>query len=275
MNEDFDTQIICTPHVELAVHALGDPNGPAVLMAHSILSSSMMWVEQAHLLAACGFRVICADTRGHGASSAPRGPYTMQDLVNDHLSILDALAIETAHYVGLSLGSMSGFGLGIQFGSRLLSLLLCDGRADMPAVAATPWDERIETAQKEGTQALALATTQRWFGKDFTQAHPDIEQAFCETIAQTSLEGFCGCARAIQGLDFLSQAHTICTPTTLLVGANDGPLPDANKAVQGLIPNAKLEVIANAGHLPNIDNPRAFNAALMRHFFQNPLWSQS
>jgi 3-oxoadipate enol-lactonase len=275
MNQDFETQIICTPNVDLAIHTLGDPSGPAVLMAHSILSSSMMWVEQAHLLAACGFRVICADTRGHGASSAPLGPYTMQELVNDHISILDGLDIERAHYIGLSLGSMSGFGLGAQFGLRLLSLLLCDGRADMPAAAGQPWDERIELAQKEGTQALAVPTTLRWFGEAFTQAHPEVQNAFCDTIANTSVQGFCGCARAIQGLDFLSQAHTISVPTTLLVGANDGPLPEANKALQGLIPGAKLEVIANSGHLPNIDNPSAFNAALMRHFFQNPLWSQS
>jgi 3-oxoadipate enol-lactonase len=275
MNQDFETQIICTPKVDLAVHCLGSSEGPAVLMAHSILSSSMMWMEQAHLLAACGFRVICADTRGHGASASTSGPYSMQDLVDDHISILDALEIERAHYIGLSLGSMSGFGLGAQHPSRLISLLLCDGRADMPAAAGAPWDERIELAQKEGTLALALATTERWFGVPFTQAHPEIQKAFCDTIASTSVQGFCGCARAIQGLNFLPQAHTISVPTTLLVGANDGPLPDANKALQGVIANSKLELIANSGHLPNIDNPMAFNAALMRHFFQNPLWSQS
>jgi len=259
---------------KLAVMEQGDPSGPAILMSHSILSSSMMWEQQAQLLAACGWRVLRADIRGHGGSEAGPSPYHMDDLVADSIAILDALGIERAHYVGLSLGAMSGFGLGIRHPDRVLSLVLCDGRADMPEALGAVWNERIDASRAQGCSVLAHATTERWFGKAFLETHPEIAQRFQDTIGLTQVEGFVGCAQAIQTLDYLPQASRIQAPTTLIVGANDGPLPQVMNALCGVIPNAQLEVIANAGHLPNIDQPIAFNAALMRHFFQQPAWSK-
>jgi len=274
LSTDVQALRIAGPGGDIAVQVQWPVGAPAVLMTHSILSSSMMWEEQAALLAATGWRVIRADTRGHGDSAAPATPYAMHDLVADSIAVLDALKIDRAHYVGLSLGGMSGIGLGIAHSDRLLSLCICDARADMPAAFAAPWDERIAIAYAQGCAALADPTIERWFGKAFLDAHPKLAQKFRATAGATSVDGFVGCARAIQGLDYLGAVGRISTPTTLIVGANDGPLPQAMQEIKGLIQGAKIEVIANAGHLPNIDQPSAFNAALMRHFFNNPSWSQ-
>ncbi len=262
------------PVGNLSVLEQGNPNGPAIVMSHSILSSGMMWAQQAELLAACGWRVLRADIRGHGGSEAGPAPYVMDDLVADTIAILDALHIERAHYVGLSLGAMSGFGLGIRHPERVLSLLLCDGRADMPEAAGAMWNERIDAARAQGCAVLAGPTTERWFGKAFLDAHPDTAKRFQDTVGATQVEGFVGCAQAIQTLNYLPQAASIQAPTTLLTGANDGVFPQVMGALCQVIPNAKLEIIADAGHLPNIDQPTAFNAALMRHFFNTPAWSQ-
>lgn len=251
---------------EIALHVTGEAQAPAVLMSHSILSSSAMWREQAALLAGRGLRVVCADTRGHGASAAPPAPYGMDDLVADAVAVLDALDIERVHLVGLSLGGMMGFGLGILHPDRVASLVLCDARADAPPAVAAPWDERMQSALREGCGALAVATTERWFGKAFLERHPEIAQRFREGVAATSVEGFIGCARAIQRLDYLARLPRIQAPTTLIVGANDGPLPQAMADIQQQIAGSVLEVIPDAGHLPNVDQPAAFNAALLRHF---------
>ena len=269
MSGDVKRLRVAGPGGEIAVSVQGPASAPAVLMAHSVLSSGMMWEAQATLLAAKGWRVIRADTRGHGESAAPAAPYAMHDLVADSIAVLDALKIARAHYVGLSLGGMSGLGLGIHHPKRLLSLCICDARADMPPAFAAPWDERIAIAQKQGCAALADATIERWFGKAFLDANPVIAQKFRAAASATSVEGFIGCARAIQGLAYLGAVSRITTPTTLIVGANDGPLPQAMQALQGLIKGAVIEVVPQAGHLPNIDQPTAFNAALMRHFYKN------
>ena len=189
----------------------------------------------------------------------------MSDLVADSVAVLDALQIDRVHYVGLSLGGMSGFGLGLQHANRLLSLCICDTRADAPPAFAAPWDERIAIAGQHGCHALALSTTERWFGKPFLEAHPSIAQQFQATAAATSIEGFTGCARAIQGLNYLAELARISLPCTLIVGANDGPLPLAMRDIQALIKGSEIVVIPDAGHLPNIDQPELFNAALFRH----------
>ncbi|MEJ8852268.1 alpha/beta hydrolase [Variovorax rhizosphaerae] len=257
-------------HGELSVRVQGNPGDPAIVMTHSILSSGAMWDEQATLLAAHGWHVVRIDTTGHGDSPAPTAEaVSMDGLAADTIAVLDALGIARAHYVGLSLGGMSGFGLGIHHAERLLSLVLCDARADAPPAVAAPWDERIALALQQGTCApLAGPTIERWFGKAFVTANPKISERLQVIAAATSVEGFVGCARAIQGLDYLAEVARIATPTTLIVGSNDGVLPEAMRSLQKRITGSALETIPHAGHLPNIDQPAAFNAALLRHFEQ-------
>jgi 3-oxoadipate enol-lactonase len=253
------------PGGDIAVYVQGDAAAPVVFMTHSILSSSMMWDEQANIMAENGWRVVRADTRGHGASDSPKAPYAMAELVADTVAVLDALNIDRAHYVGLSLGGMSGLGLGIHHADRLLSLCICDARADAPPAVAAPWDERIAIAAAQGCGALAAATVERWFGKTFTEAKPAVAQRFIATATANPAEGFIGCARAIQGLNYLADIGRITTPTTLVVGGNDGVLPQVMRELQALIPHAVLAEIPDAGHLPNIDQPEAFNTVLWRH----------
>lgn len=263
------TQKIRVPNstLELAFIDEGDKSHPAVVMTHSILTTGKMWEAQAALLVAKGFRVIRADTRGHGASSSLPAPYSMNDLASDTVAILDALGIAKAHYVGLSLGGMSGFGLGIDFGNRVLSLVLCGTRADMPLAAGAVWNERIGMAVAAGSCApLAAPTTERWFTAAFLAANPSVASLFPALITGTSVDGFVGTARAIQGLDYLPRAGQISVPTTLIVGSNDGPLVEALLVVSKVIKGSQYELIEGAGHLSNIDQPEAFNAALLKHF---------
>jgi 3-oxoadipate enol-lactonase len=253
------------PAGQIAVFEQGPADAPAVYMSHSILSSSMMWEEQAQLLAEQGYRVLRADTRGHGASEANTSDASFDDLVEDIITVLDALKLERVHYVGLSLGGMSGFGMGIHQARRLASLCICDARSDAPAAFAAPWSERITSAEQHGCASLAESTAERWFGKGFLDANPSTAKRFIDTISATSVNGMVSCARSIQKLDFLKDVGRISAITTLIVGANDGPLPQALAEIQTLIPGAVLEVIPHSGHLPNIDQPKAFNAALLRH----------
>jgi 3-oxoadipate enol-lactonase len=257
--------LIPTAWGNIAITEQGDPAAPAVLLSHSILASSMMWDEQLALLAKEGWRAIAIDTRGHGQSSSTIPPYTMDELGLDIISILDALSIKQAHFVGLSLGGMIGFGLGIHHGNRLLSLCICDARADAPTPFFNQWNERMALAKQKGCSALALPTTERWFGKAFLEANPIVASRFQQTISSTSLDGYVGCAQAIQQMAYLEYLHKIHTRTTLIVGGNDAPLPETMKDIQSRISGASLELIPNAGHLPNIDQADLFNIVLLRH----------
>ncbi|MDN8617369.1 alpha/beta fold hydrolase [Variovorax ginsengisoli] len=251
---------------DIAFLTHGNSDATPVVLAHSILSSGAMWSSQASLLVEHGFFVVCIDARGHGASGATPAPYSMDGLADDTVSVLDTLKIERAHYVGLSLGGMSGVGLGLRHADRLLSLCLCDMRADTPAAAAAPWDERIAIAQAARSCApLAEPTLERWFGRAFLEANASTASLLRNVASTTSVDGFAGCARAIQAMDYLAVVDRVETPTSLIVGARDGTLPDAMRALAQRIRGAVFEVIEDAGHLPNVERPDAFNAALLRH----------
>jgi 3-oxoadipate enol-lactonase len=164
---------------------------------------------------------------------------------------------------------MSGAGFGIQHSDRLLSLVLCDCRADMPAPMGDVWNDRMASALQDGCQSLAVPTTERWFGAAFLASNSTTAKAFQDTISQTQVNGFLSCAKAIQGLNYLDRISQIKVPTTLIVGANDGPLPQAMQGMQEKIHGSHLAIIPQAGHLPNIDQAHLFNAALMRHFYHH------
>lgn len=249
---------------KLAVHMAGPAGAPALVLGHSILASTRMWRGQLEMLLGLGLRVVSIDTRGHGASDAPPPKCSLDDLVADSIRVLDELRIARAHFMGVSLGGMVALGLGILHPDRVASLIVCDARADAPPAFAAPWDERIATAQEHGTAALAESTAERWFGQDFLRREPAIAGEIKEMIGATSVGGFVACARALQGLDYLGRVARITAPTQWIVGANDGPLPDAMRHLQSLVPGSALEVIAAAGHLPNVDQPAAFNEVVAR-----------
>jgi 3-oxoadipate enol-lactonase len=261
----FERRDVAGAKGRLTLRLGGPAGGPAVLLNHSILTSSAIWVRQAVLLAGQGFRVICLDTRGHGASEAPPAPYALDDLAADNVAVLDALGIDRACFIGISLGGMTGLGLALRHAKRLASLCVIAARADAPAPFAAAWDERIDIARSKGVAALAGPTAERWSGRTFLDAHPDLARALLACIGETSAEGFVGCAQAIQGLDYLGEVGRITTPTTLIIGSHDETLLQPMRDLAGLIPGAVLEEIAGAGHLPQLDRPAETEAALMRH----------
>jgi 3-oxoadipate enol-lactonase len=251
-------------HGKLAVHTAGPVGAPAVVLGHSILASTKMWRGQIEMLLELGLRVVSVDTRGHGASDEPPPKCSLDDLVADNIRVLDELGIARAHFIGVSLGGMVALGLGILHPDRVAGLIVCDARADAPPAFAAPWDERIAMAQEHGTAALADSTAERWFGSDFLERRPELAREVKEMIAGTSVGGFAACARALQGLDYLSRVGRITAPTQWIVGANDGVLPDAMRHLQSLVSGSALDVIEGAGHLPNVDQPAAFNAVVAR-----------
>ena len=258
----FTRRLVSGPSGPLSVRIGGAADGAVVLLNHSILTSSAIWRRQAERLAARGYRVVCLDSRGHGHSPASAAPYAMADLVADNIAVLDALSVDRAHYVGVSQGGMTGLGLGIGHADRLFSLCICAARADAPAPFAAGWDDRIAVASGKGVQALAIPTAERWFGAAFLEAHPQEAQALLSCIAETSVEGFIGCAQAIQGLDYLANLGRITTPTMLLIGSRDETLLQPMRDLQPMISNARLSVIEDAGHLPQIDQPDSFDSLL-------------
>lgn len=249
----------------LQVHDDGAKGQPCVLLAHSIMTSAQMWAPQVAHLTGLGYRVLRPDSRGHGGSRDEDSPLTIDRLAEDVVRVLDTLGIERAHFVGLSLGGMVGFALGQQHAARLESLVICDARADSPPAFAQPWDERIAQAREQGMASLVGPTLDRWFGDRLAGLDRRWEAELRQAIASTTVDGFVATARALQDFDYTPGLSSMPPHATLIVGEKDGVLPGVMADIARRMPRCELEVIPAAGHLPNLEQPAAFNRALQRH----------
>ena len=246
-------------HYELS----GQKQAPVVVLSHSLACSQVMWRPQLELLEA-HFQVLRFDTRGHGQSEAPPGPYTLEQLVADAVGMLDALKFDRVYWVGLSMGGMIGQGLALDHPDRLSKLVLADTAAVIPAEAQPVWQERIDAAIKGGMQAVAESTLERWFTPDYLKQNFSEIDRIRQQILATPVEGYVGCSEAIRRLNYLEQLKAVAATTLIMVGADDPGTPvSASEAMHAQIKNSKLVVIPQAAHLSNIEQADVFNKHLI------------
>ncbi len=243
----------------------GPEDAPVLVFSNSLGTDFRIWSGLLERIGA-PFRVVLYDKRGHGLSEAPDAPYRMEDHVGDLAGLLDHLGIQSAIVCGLSVGGIIAQGLSAARPELVRGLILCDtahkiGPADM-------WNDRIAQARAGGLEALAETILQRWFSNDLRGNRPDELTGWRNMLVRTPLEGYVGTAAAIRDSDMTEAAQGISAPTLCVVGDEDGSTPpELVRSLAGLIPGARCEVIAGAGHLPCIEKPDEL-AALVSSFFQ-------
>ncbi len=247
----------------IEIHYTVEGDGPWVTLSHSLACDLRMWDEQARLLRD-RFRVLRFDTRGHGRSAAPAGPYTLRELADDAFALLGALGIERTHWVGLSMGGMIGETFALEYPGRFDSLVLADTTSRRPPDAQKMWGERIRMAEQGGMQAVVESTLARWFTESFRKARPDVMARIGDGIRRTPVAGFAGCCQAISKVDLVERLKEIRCPVLVLVGEHDhGTPPHMAREIHANLPGSEFVVIPSASHLSNIEQPELFNRALL------------
>jgi len=249
--------------VQTNVMLSGNTSGPVVMLSHSLATCLDLWSPQLAVLEP-QFRVLRYDTRGHGGSDAPQGAYTLAQLAEDAVAVMDAFDIEAVHWVGISMGGMIGQAVALNHPERLRSLVLCDTAAAVPPEAQALWQQRIEKARGQGMAALADETLQRWFTLPYLAKDPPGVRRVRDMILSTPVPGFIGCSEAIRRLDFLDRLGDIRLPALIIVGEQDPGTPVANsEAIHSRIMDSRLEIIPSAAHLCNVEQAEAFNQKLI------------
>ena len=238
----------------------GSADLPVLVFSNSLGANLGMWNEQVEALEG-HVRVLRYDTRGHGNSGTGTIPFSIADLAQDVLRLLDLLNIECASFCGLSMGGVIGQWLGLHAPGRLNKLVLANTAAKIGT--AETWDTRIATVQREGLAPIIPGTLERWFNAEFRGQHPEKVAQVRAMLETTNVNGYAACCAAIRDADFREEIGTIQIPTLVIAGTDDPvtTLSDGQFLVSK-IPGAEY-VELKAAHLSNLGAAREFNSALI------------
>ncbi len=240
--------------------AQGPPDAPALLLLDALGTTVDLWRAHIDRLAAA-FRVIRFDTRGHGASDAPAGPYALDRLGQDALAVLDAAAARRAHVCGVSLGGQTALWLAVHAPQRVAGVVAANTGARIGTTAL--WNQRIHAAETLGMQALAEPAMARWFTPRFRRNHPETVDRFRKMLRGCPPTGYAGCCAALRNADLRADLHRIEAPTLVIVGADDSATPPAaGRAVCEHVAGAELLAL-DAAHLASVERPGAFTDGVL------------
>ncbi|MHB8513651.1 MAG: 3-oxoadipate enol-lactonase [Actinomycetota bacterium] len=240
----------------------GPDQGPWVTMSNSLATTLHMWDAQIDALTK-HYRVLRYDHRGHGESDAPPGPYSFELLADDALALLDALSIKQTHFVGLSMGGMTGRTLALQDSSVLRSLVLCDTASRDPYGDPAEWQQRIDSIRVQGNlEMMVEVTLSRFLTPDTVKSRPHVADAVRDMVRNTPLDGYVGSCQALSKFNVTNRLSEIATPTMVVVGMDDLSTPvEMAEEIHHRVAGSELVTLKNAAHLSNLDQPDAFNEA--------------
>lgn len=237
----------------------GDPHKPAVIFSNSLGTDHSMWDGQLETLRR-DFYLIRYDTRGHGLTSTPKGPYTIAQLGNDVLGLLDYLSIDKALFCGISMGGLIGQWLAINAPERIEALVIANTASKIGSELA--WTERAALVRKQGLNAIAESSPSRWFTPEFYGLCPKEVNVMLVNLKNMSPEGYASCCEALAVEDLSEHISKIHIPTLNISGTKD-PVTTLRDAqyLQSKIKNSQLVQIP-ASHISNVEAVDEFNRSL-------------
>lgn len=237
----------------------GPESAPVIAFSNGLGTATALWDAQVAALSG-KFRILRHDTRGHGQSKTTPGPYTIELLSRDLISLLDALKISRVHFCGLSMGGLIGQWFANNQADRLISVTICDTAARIGA--ADMWNARIAKVKTEGLAAIVDAVTSRWLTEPFAQKFPQTLESVRVMLLGNSPDGYALCCGAIRDADFSQASPTTQVPMLVITGAQDlVTSPSDAKFLVAKYAGARY-VELNGGHLSNVEDAAGFTRAL-------------
>lgn len=245
----------------------GAADKPALVLLTSIGTDLSLYDPVVPLLTP-DFRVLRMDTRGHGASDAPSGDYSLDLLADDVLAVMDAAGAEKASICGTSLGGMVAMTLALKAPERVEALILA---CTSPAMDPSVWDQRLALIRQEGMGAIVGAVMGRFFSDAFRAQHPEVVETVSAGMLAQSVDGYSGCGAAIRDMALLNQLPSIVVPTLVITGSKDlaTPYEGHGDRIVAAVAGARHVEISGA-HLPSLEAPTAL-AGSVRDFVREVL----
>jgi len=250
-----------TNGINLNYHEQGQ--GEPLLFLHGLGSQGEDWGFQVPFFAP-SYRVITVDLRGHGASDKPAGPYSVAMMAEDVVGLLDALNVESAHIVGLSMGGMIAFQLVVDRPERVRSLVIVNSG---PALVPRSFGEKLLVQQRLllarlfGPSRTGKFLSKRLFPKPEQEA---LREQFVERWAMNDRDAYLAALRAIVGWSVMDRIGEIRCPVLIVSGDRDYTPMEAKREYMARIPGAEFLLVEDSGHATPIDQSGNFNRGVLK-----------
>ena len=238
----------------------GTPNSPVLVFSNSLGSNMSMWDELTPYLLPY-FRILQYDTRGHGGSEITPDSYTIAQLGQDLIDLLDRLKLEKVYFCGLSLGGLIGQWLGINHPDRLIKLIISN--TDSKIGDDAHWNDRVKNITENGMEVLVESTLEKWFTDNFRKTNPKRVEETKEMFLANNVLGYSNCCAAIRDVDLREAIKNIKTETLIITGDED-VITNSEQAhiMSGKITNSRVEIL-HARHLASTELPEIFSNLLI------------
>ena len=241
----------------------GPPDAPVLVLIHSLGTSLEIWQPQVDRLRD-RFRIVRVDIRGHGRSPVVPGPCSIADLARDVLALLDELGVASAHVCGLSIGGMIAMWLAAHAPGRVDRIVLCATSARLGPPER--WADRSRRVREVGMTAIVDGVVQHWLTPGYAAEHPELIARLRAMLAATDPVGYVACCGAIETMDLTGDLGLILAPTLIVSGADDLSIPpNHGAAIAAGVRGSRLEVLPNAAHLLNMEQPDLLSTLLAGH----------
>jgi len=231
---------------------------PALVLLNAIGTDMSLWDLTIPLLLP-HFQVLRLDTRGHGASDASSGDYSLEMLAHDVITVMQAADIPRATIAGVSLGGMIGMEVALKYPEHVSALVLVCTSA---SVDRSLWTERVRVVHAGSVASIADEAMTRFLSPRFLASHPHRAAGVRRTLLST--EGYAGAAAAIRDGQLGTRLSAIEAPALIVSGNRDVAMPFAphSEALLAMIAGS-TGVRIDAGHLAPLEAPNALVQAIL------------
>jgi 3-oxoadipate enol-lactonase len=251
---------LTTGGVSLHYERTGVAGAQTLILSTSLGATMAMWEPQRAVFED-RFDLVRYDMRGHGGSSAPEGPYSIEMLAGDVLALIDALNVRDAVFCGISIGGAIGQSLAMHASDRFRGFVLSNTAAKI----GTPegWAQRIAAVEQDGLGPLAERIVSGWLTAPFREAHPEVVEGMREMLAGCDSKGYMATCAAVRDFDFREGLHRVQKPVRIIAGLHDVSTTVADaRFLQEHIQGSSL-VKLDAAHISNVEAPHAFADAVI------------
>jgi 3-oxoadipate enol-lactonase len=239
----------------------GPEGAPAIVFLNSLGTDLRMWDPQVEALRS-SFRIVRHDSRGHGASDAPKGRYSIELLGRDVVSLLDALGIERVHLCGESMGGLVALWLAANHPDRIERAIFASTAVKIGT--KDRWDERVRALEEGDMNSIRDMVMRRLLTTSFRERSPEVARRVEATLVSTPPDGYAASCIAVRDADLTHEVGRIRAPSLIVVGADDVGISqreahDLHERIAG----SELVLLEDASHLCNIEQPERFNHAVL------------